>query len=102
MAETNLGRISVQRPFTDGYVSDLPPEMLGPRMAARMENMIFPAGVARRRRGRPRTAPPVDTSIAGGAGLYEAAGFARLVFSREGSVRDLYSLRRSARPNTTA
>lgn len=42
---------TISRPFTEGYVSDLPPELLAPRMAARLDNYIFPRGFCERRRG---------------------------------------------------
>lgn len=85
MAEAaGLRRVQVDRPFTDGYVSDLPPEHLGPRMAARLENMIFPAGVARRRRGRGSQGFAVT-------GLGAAGGVSKSWFAREKASRQAFS-----------
>lgn len=50
-AGVNSHQFAVTAPFVDGYVSDLPAELLGPRMASKLENIIFPRGVAERRRG---------------------------------------------------
>lgn len=46
-----MRRVTIQAPFTDGLVTDIPAHMLGPRMAASASNMIIVDGVATRRRG---------------------------------------------------
>lgn len=46
-----MKRVTIQAPFTDGLVTDVPPHLLGPRMASQAENMLVIDGVARRRRG---------------------------------------------------
>lgn len=75
-------RIVIDRPFTDGYVSDLRPEQLGPRMAARLENMVFPRGVAERRRG---WVYADGGSAIGSSGVH--AGVAAVAFQRAGVTR---------------
>lgn len=46
-----MKRVTIQAPFTDGLVTDVPAHLLGPRMASQAENMLILDNVARRRRG---------------------------------------------------
>lgn len=95
MAETSLQRVTIDRPFTDGYVSDLPVEQLGPRMAARLENMVFPRGVAERRRGW--------TYADGGAAIatsdWAPCGVVSVVFARASASRRMASLASTITPS---
>lgn len=87
MADSGLQRVTIDRPFTDGYVSDLRPEQLGPRMAARLENMIFPRGVAERRRGW--VYADGGSALAGSDRVH--GGVASVAFVRAGATRRMAS-----------
>lgn len=56
--------VTVQAPFTDGLVTDVPAHLLGPRMASQAENMIVIDGVARRRRGWKFTTGSIAAAMA--------------------------------------
>ena len=91
MAES-LQRVTIDRPFTDGYVSDLPAEQLGPRMAARLENMVFPRGVAEHRRGWAYA----DGGSAIGSNGYVHGGVAAAAFQRSAATRRVVVLHPSS------
>lgn len=46
-----MRRVTIQAPFTDGLVTDIPAHQLGPRMASAAVNMLIVDGVAQRRLG---------------------------------------------------
>ena len=73
----------IPRPFTDGYVPDLPVEMLGPKMAARLDEAMFPRGVTERRRGW-----TYDGTTADVAAVVNQS-FARVNFQRAVVTRNL-------------
>jgi hypothetical protein len=76
----------ITRPFTDGYVSDLAVEQLGPRMAARLENGIFPRELLERRRGWAFDGSTADHS----SGTSEAV--ARVQFQRAAVTKTLVAI----------